>query len=285
MGLDGATSDMAETRVAKEQTDGCESPTTDTRVRHVKPSGFLMGFLLGCGLMSSANQGVVQAQGGSNANDAAQPQLDRRHLWNFDGDKPGDQPAGFSAGTTGEGPAGQWSVEADPQAPTAPHRLIQGRPGSNKESLQVLLADGVTYDYVDLSVRLRMAAEGAQTGGGGVIFRAKDARNFYAALADLTTNSLDVIRVVDGRSTVITHESVKPKPGPWHLLRVLHNTILSKDLIEVAFDGKIVYSTWDKDQFGGQIGLVTRGESAVGFDNFHAIQLYSQKPLSGPAPY
>jgi hypothetical protein len=256
------------------------------RIVDVKQYGLLTGLLLGWCLMSSAGPVSVQAQGGSNANDAIQPELDRRHLWNFDGETPGQPPAGFSAGTTGEGPAGQWSVEPDAQAPTAPHRLTQGQSSPNKEGLQILLADGVTYDYVDLSVRLRPAGDRPQTtGGGGVIFRAKDARNFYAAIADLATNSLDLIRVVDGQVTVITHEPIKPKAGPWHLLRVLHNTILSKDLIEVAFDGKIVYSTWDKAQFGGQIGLVTRGDAAIGFDNFHAIQLYSQKPLSKPAAY
>ncbi|MFM8551225.1 MAG: hypothetical protein ACKOCD_02770 [Nitrospiraceae bacterium] len=230
--------------------------------------------------------GPAWAQGGSNANDAIQPKLDQRHLWNFDGEKPGEAPGGFSAGTMGEGPPGKWSVEPDAQAPTAPHRLTQGQLNSNADSLQILLADGIIYDYVDLSVRLRLAGDGSQAaGGGGVIFRAKDARNFYAVIADVAANSLDVIRVMDGQVSVLTHEPIKPKSGPWHLLRVLHNTILSKDLIEVAFDGKIVYSIWDKDQFGGQIGLVTRGASAVGFDNFHAIQLYSQKPLSKPAAY
>lgn len=240
--------------------------------------------MLGWCLLSGITLPDVYAQGGSNANDAIQPKLDRRHLWSFDGEKPGDAPAGFSVGTVGGGAAGQWTVEPDAQAPTAPHRLTRKGPGSDKDALQVLLADGVTYDYVDLSVRLR-SDNGAHAGGGGVIFRAKDARNFYAALADLATGNLDVLRVADGQVTLVTREPIKPKAGPWHLLRVLHSTILSKDLIEVAVDGKIVYSTWDQARFGGQIGLVARGEATVGFDNFHAIQLYSQKPLSPPAAY
>jgi hypothetical protein len=229
---------------------------------------------------------LVQAQGGSNANDAMQPKLDRRHLWTFDEEQPGESPVGFSSVTTGEGPAGRWSVEPDPQAPTAPHRLSQGQPCPTPGCLQILLAEGIVYDYVDLSVRLRKAGEDPKAaGGGGVIFRAKDARNFYAALADLSTDTLDVIRVADGQITVLGHEPVKRNQAAWHLLRVLHGTILSKDLIEVAFDGKIVFSTWDPARFGGQVGLATKGDAAIGFDNFHAIQLYSQKPLSSPAPY
>lgn len=223
-------------------------------------------------------------QGGSNANDAIQPKLDRRHLWNFDNEKPGELPAGFSAGTMGDGPPAKWRVEADPQAPTAPHRLTQGQPCPADGCLQILLADDVVYDYVDVSVRLSSATGGAAP-AGGVIFRAKDARNFYAAVVDLGSNTLEVLRVADGKATVVGRETVKPGPAIWHLLRVRHDTILSKDLIEVAFDGKIAFSTWDPARFGGQVGLLTKGEAAVGFDNFHAIQLYSQKPLSPPAAY
>ena len=35
----------------------------------------------------------------------------------------------------------------------------------------------------------------------------------------------------------------------------------------------------------GLVGLVTRGMSPIEFDNIHAIRIYSQVPLSGPAAY
>jgi hypothetical protein len=230
----------------------------------------------------------VQAQGGGNASDAeVQPRLDLRHLWNFDEEKLGQSPPGFAAVTVGEGQAGQWSVEADPKAPTAPNRLVQTQPCPGSGCFQMLFAQGIVYDYVDLSVRLRMASDGSVTkaADGGLLFRVKDARNFYAAIVDLSANTLEVIRVADGQATLLGHESVKPNLAVWHFLRVRHDTILSKDLIEVAFDGKIVFSTWDPARSGGLVGLVTRGDGVVGFDNFYAIRLYSQKPLSSPAPY
>ena len=43
----------------------------------------------------------AQAQGGSNANDAIQPKLDQRHLWNFDGEKPGEAPGDCEHGGQG----------------------------------------------------------------------------------------------------------------------------------------------------------------------------------------
>jgi hypothetical protein len=94
-----------------------------------------------------------------------------------------------------------------------------------------------------------------------------------------------VVHVVDGQLTVIGREPVKRRKTDWHLLRVQHNTILSKDFLEISFDGQIAFTHWDKKLGAGQIGLVTRGDAAIWFDNFDAVQLFSQRPLSPPAAY
>src|SRR5574341_1250795 len=206
---------------------------------------------------------------------------DLRHFWNFDGDRPGERPSGFSTGTIGEGTLGEWKIEADPQAPSSPNRLVQTTPcpAGTAGCLQVLLVEGTTYEYPDLTVRLRPAGEGNQ-GTGGLVFGARDARNFYAAMVDLATDTLEVIRVLDGRVTVLGRQGVKRDKSAWHRLRAQHNTILSKDYVEISFDGRIVFSTWEKAVGSGKIGLITRGEGPLAFDNLNAIQLFSQRPLS-----
>lgn len=227
-----------------------------------------------------------------------QASLDLRHFWRFDTDRAGEAPVGFTALTLGEGPAGGWKVEADPQAPTGPNRLSQETScpvRSDQEPascLHVLLVDGVTYEYPDLTVRLRAAAGHPQEGGGqrsagaGIVFGAsKDARSFYAAMIDLAAGTLDVLRVKEGKVTTIGHEAVKRRPVPWHTLRLQHNTILSKDFLEISFDGNIVFTHWDKKLGAGQIGLLTRSEAPIWFDNFDAVQLFSQRLLSPPAAY
>lgn len=221
---------------------------------------------------------------------------DLRHFWRFDTDKPGQPPAGFSAVLFGEGPTANWIVEADPQTPSAPNRLVQSTPCQTVPDhapsgcLQLLLVDGLIYEYPDLTVRLRFAPRNDQsgTGGGaaGIVFKAeKDARNFYAALVDPAAAALEVIRVVEGRVTVLGREPVKRKPVPWHTLRVQHNTILSKDFLEISFDGQIVFTRWDTKLGAGHIGLVTKSGAPIWFDNFDAVQLFSQRLLSPPAAY
>jgi hypothetical protein len=209
---------------------------------------------------------------------------DQRHIWNFDADTAGKLPAGFGASTVGSGPPGRWKVEVDPRSPSPPHRLIQDAPCSGSPCLHLLFFETMPYDYPDVTVRLRPVDDDAPA-TAGIAFAARDGQNFYAALVNLAEERLEVIRVVNGSITVLGREAARKKPTSWHSLRAQHNTNLSKDYIEVAFDGNVLFSTWDTNLSAGRIGLVTTGQGAVAFDNLFAIQLFSQRPLSPPAAY
>jgi hypothetical protein len=190
------------------------------------------------------------------------------NFWNFDTQAPETTPDGFAAITVGEGPGATWSVEAEPTAPSRPNSVLST--SACAECIQLLIAQGFNYEYPDLSVRL------SQTDGhgrSGVVFGVKDRMNFYAAVVDLSRNTLQVIRVVAGTESVVGQAALKSKPVDWHTMRVQRNTIISKDFIETFFDGL------------GQIGLLVRGTTSARFDNFHAAPLYSHRPFSAPAAY
>jgi hypothetical protein len=203
--------------------------------------------------------------------------------WNFDGEPAGEAPAGFSSHTIGAGPPGNWKIEPEQGAPSSPHRLTQGTACSAEDCFQILLAEELSYEYFDVTVRVRLAA-GSQ-GGGGMVFAVKDQKNFYVAFANLEANTVEVIRMLEGKISVLGRTPVQPWKTPWHLLRVRRNTIISKEYIEVFFDGGQTLSLEDKTLGVGQIGLATRGEAVMAFDNLNAAPLYSQKPLSPPAAY
>ncbi|HKW86249.1 MAG TPA: hypothetical protein VJM82_04185 [Nitrospiraceae bacterium] len=243
-------------------------------------AGLIMAWLiLGQSLVHTDEQGVASmAQPGRE-----QGTGDLFNLWHFDGQQVGEAPAGFSARTVGDDASGTWKIEADPTAPSAPNVVVQAVPCPSG-CFQMLLAEGFSYDYPDLAIRLRVTSPGSKRVGGAV-FGVKDSRNFYAVVVDLATDTLEVIRVLNGKETVLGRASVKPWKEAWHLLRVQRNTILNKEFIETIFDNQLAVSVQDKALGAGQIGLVTRGETAISFDNFHAIPLYSQQLLSPPAAY
>lgn len=247
--------------------------------------GFLAGLIMAWVIFG---QSLVHAEG-QGAASMAQPGREQGtgdlfNLWHFDEQKIGETPAGFSAKTVGDGASGTWKIEADPKAPSAPNVVVQAVPCPSAGCFQMLLAEGLIYDYPDLAIRLRVTSPDSK-GVGGAVFGVKDSRNFYAVVVNLSTDTLEVIRVLDGKEAVLGRASVKPWKEAWHLLRVQRNTILSKEFIEASFDNQLAVSVQEKALSAGQIGLVTRGETAISFDNFHAIPLYSQRPLSPPAAY
>jgi hypothetical protein len=202
------------------------------------------------------------------------------NFWNFDKQSPGGIPQGFVAATYGEGPEGRWKIEAEPTAPSSPHAVVGV--STCAACSQLLIAQDFLYEYPDLAVRLRQAAG---QGSIGMVFGLRDQMNFYAALVDLSAKTLRVVRVVEGKETVLGEAPLKTKPVDWHTFRVQRNTIISKDFIETFFDGQLTLSVEDQLLGLGQIGLLMRGDIAVHFDSFHAAPLYSHRPLSPPAAY
>ena len=204
--------------------------------------------------------------------------------WTFDQQKSGEAPVGFSMLGFGEGPAADWMVKADPDAPSASNVLAVNASCPTEACYRVIVADGFQYEYPDMSVRMRFPVD-ESTAIGGVVFGVQDARHFYAVVVDLAAKTLEVSKVVKGKETSLGQSSLTPKKGPWHMLRIQRNTILSKDFIETFFDGVLAVTVEDQSLTIGQVGLVVRGSTALDFDSVHAVPLFSHRPLSAPAAY
>ncbi|HMU54193.1 MAG TPA: hypothetical protein PKA61_04270 [Nitrospira sp.] len=204
--------------------------------------------------------------------------------WTFDQQHPSESPADFSQLTSGGESTGAWTIESDAGAPSPPNMLKAVSSCKQETCYRILVASKLQYEYPDVSVRLRFPAEGG-AGRGGIVIGLKDTSQFYAAIVDLSSKLLEVIRVVDGKVTVLGQTAIAPKAVDWHSLRIQRNTIISKDFIETFFDGSQVLSIQDHSLGFGEVGLVVLGNSSLYFDSLHAIPLFSQRPLSAPAAY
>ena len=206
------------------------------------------------------------------------------HRWTFDQQTPEDALSGFSKFVVGgEGPP-VWTVAPEPEAPSPPNILKAESACETRSCYQLLIADKLQYEYPDVTVRLRFPEEGG-VGQGGIVIGLKDEQHFYAAIIDLAGKKLEVLRVLDDQVTVLGEIAITPKPVDWHSLRMNRDTIISKDVIEVFFDGKLMLSVQDQTLGLGQVGLVVRGKSPLHFDSLHAVPLFSQRPVSNPAAY
>jgi hypothetical protein len=202
--------------------------------------------------------------------------------WLFDQEPLGGLPHGFVKAVSNEEPLAEWVVQAHSTAPSPPN-VVAASSNCRQPCYQVLLAERMQYEYPDVSVRLH-ALPGAG-GSGGVVVGARDAKNFYGATMDLANQQVRFIRLSSGVATMLGQATVNLKPVDWHTLRVQRNTIISKDFIEVFVDGTLVLSIEDQALGLGQVGFVVVGKSNMLFDSFHAVPLFSHRPLSPPPAY
>jgi hypothetical protein len=203
--------------------------------------------------------------------------------WTFDQDTINEAPAGF-ASLSSDGQQATWTIRQDATAPSGPNVVAASSHCAAAPCYRLLVAQGLDYEYPDLVVRFRVPGDGA-TAVGGMVFGVKNDANFYASVVDLAGPTAQVVRVVEGKETVLAETSVQLKPVDWHTLRVQRNTIISKDFIEAYVDGNLVLSVEDQTLGLGQVGLFVRGQSTLFFDSFHAVPLFSHRPLSPPAAY
>ncbi len=244
---------------------------------------------VGCCVVSGAFAIQLETQAEKAANLQKQAKGGLFNQWDFDKPATDELLAGFVSLNVGEGSEATWQIQPDASAPSPPNVIQAMSACLGSHCYRMLIAQGLDYEYPDLAVRIRaLSDQGQAVGGqavGGMVFGLSDQKNFYAVVVDLTQKTMELIRVVDGIEQVLSRGPIKPKAVNWHTLRVQRDTIISKDVIEASFDGQVALSVQDQALGLGQVGLLMRGESALRFDSFHAVPLYSQRPFSPPAAY
>ena len=177
-----------------------------------------------------------------------------KRSWNFDAERPGVIGVGFTS------EVGEWKILADLSAPSKPNVLAQIAK-NERPVFNVALAIETSYTNVDITVKFKAIA-GVIDQGGGVVWRARDAKNYYIARYNPLENNYRVYRVVGGRRTQLGTSDVKGSQG-WHMLRVT----MAGDHIECYYDGKKYLDVSDSTfKEVGKIGLWTKADAQTYFD-------------------
>ena len=178
---------------------------------------------------------------------------------NFDNLPAGAAPPGWSATKTGTGEA-KWTVEKDDTAPSKPNVLKQ----SGQATYPVCIKDDTSVKDGFVEVKFKPIS-GREDQAAGLIWRAKDANNYYVARANALEDNVTIYHTVNGRRTERKRASVKVASNQWHTLRVefqgAHFTVLC--------DGKQALD-WDDETFkdAGKVGVWTKADSVTLFDDF-----------------
>jgi hypothetical protein len=178
---------------------------------------------------------------------------------NFDGAPPDQPPAGWTATKTGSGTA-KWTIEKDDTAPSKPNVLMQ----SGTATYPVCFKDDTNLKDGFVEVKFK-SISGKEDQAGGVIWRLKDANNYYVVRANALEDNVTIYDTVNGRRTERKRANLKVAPNQWHTLRV----DFQSSHFTVTFDGKKALE-WDDTTFkdAGKVGVWTKADSVTAFDDF-----------------
>ena len=175
---------------------------------------------------------------------------EEKKTWKFDNDTVGAAPKGFTPAV------GEWSVVTTDEGKVLAQSASNANPVFN-----VVLVDDTNAKDVDISVKIKAVA-GERDQGGGLVWRAKDAKNYYIARYNHLEDNYRVYKVVDGkRSAPFQNADIKHHDG-WTVVRVT----MKGDHIECYVDGKKYLDVHDSTfPEAGKIGLWSKADARSQF--------------------
>jgi hypothetical protein len=184
---------------------------------------------------------------------------------NFDADKIGQVPLGWTMEGSPRGVTAGWEVRKDQTAPTQPYVLAEVSANSTASQSPLAIFNGLTARDADVSVRIKPISGRAGL-AGGVIWRYRDENNYYVARANAVENTVSVFKVENGRRIPIFAVVKHPIPtNSWSILKVS----VRGPRFQVFIDHRRVLEGRDSTfSTPGRVGLWTLGDSTVYFDDF-----------------
>ena len=131
----------------------------------------------------------------------------------------------------------------------------------------VAILEDRRFDDLDASVAFRPIS-GKEDASGGLIFRAKDDRNYLLVRANALESNFRLYTTVNGkRSTIASAQVTAPKLGEWHKIRV----VAKGPRIQAYLDGLLLLDHEDKTFKGGWVGLWTKADSVTEFADLEVV--------------
>jgi hypothetical protein len=178
---------------------------------------------------------------------------------NFDNETPGTLPPHWVGTQTGRGTA-KWSIEKADDAPSKPNVLKQ----SGEATFPVCIKEDTQLKDGFVEVKFKPVA-GKEDRAGGVIWRCKDADNYYIARANALEDNVTIYHTIGGRRVAFKSANTKVASGVWHTLRL---DFRGSHFI-VTYDGtKVIEADDSSFADAGKMGVWTKADSVTLFDDF-----------------
>jgi hypothetical protein len=199
----------------------------------------------------------------------------REFVYNFDDAAAGKIAMKFHGALTGSGANGEWIVKADPTAPSQPNVMAQVSADDTGYRFPLAINDEGSFRDLEMSVKFKPVSGGGDQ-AAGLVWRLKDANNYYIVRANALEDNVVLYKVENGERTDLPlkgegrtyGKKVKVPSGQWSALGV---TAQGKQFT-VYFNGEKLYEVEDETfKDAGKIGLWTKADSVTHFDDLRVI--------------
>jgi len=188
-----------------------------------------------------------------------------KHAISFEGTQTGAAPEGWTAPLTGSGDP-KWTVESDETAPSKSKVLKQ----SGRATYPLLLKNDSSLKDGFVEIKFKAIA-GSEDRAAGIVWRAKDANNYYVTRANALEDNVVLYKTVNGVRSPLDIIGRKGGYGTdervpsdtWHILRI----DFSGSRFRVSFNGRQLFEVEDSTfEDAGMVGLWTKADSVTLFD-------------------
>lgn len=183
----------------------------------------------------------------------------------FESTQTGGAPEGWTATLTGSGDP-KWTIESDATAPSKSKVLKQ----SGRATYPLILKNDTNIRDGFVEMRFKAVA-GSQDRAAGIVWRAKDANNYYVTRANALEDNVVLYKTVNGTRSALDivgrkggyGVNVAVPSGTWHTLRI----DFKASRFSVSFNGKQLFEVEDSTfTDAGKVGLWTKADSVTLFD-------------------
>jgi hypothetical protein len=187
------------------------------------------------------------------------------HGERFESTQTGSTPAGWTATLTGSGDP-KWTVENDQNSPSSRSVIKQ----SGRATFPLLLKNDSEIKDGFVAVQFK-AIDGSQDRAAGLVWRARDANNYYVVRANALEDNVVLYKTVDGRRSpldIIGRKggygvSIAVPANVWHYLQI----DFKADRFRVSFNREHLFEVQDSTIIdAGKVGLWTKADSVTLFD-------------------
>jgi len=185
----------------------------------------------------------------------------KARTFTFEHDAAGSPPADFAFARTGRGAEGKWTVELERGGKN--HVLLQASADKTDDRFPVAVVKNESFRDVTLTVRARPLT-GEIDQGFGLVWRYRNADNYYITRCNALEDNCTIYHVIDGSRRPFQNHSVKVARNAWHTLKMEARG----SHFVVWFDGAKVLEARDDTFQSGEVGLWTKADSVIEFDDF-----------------